>query len=118
MYKIENDSGWWLLKPQQVPFFCLSSSPTVYPVPSHISTLIFPGTRDLLHNQRLESSSSSSWYKLNAETRIPVKICVGDTAEKKILDSIGQDDISKVNDNLDQGEHPRNIKRKKEKAHK
>ena len=38
----------------------------------------------------VDHKSYRIWYKLNAETRISVKTCVGDTAEKKILDSIGQ----------------------------
>ena len=39
---------------------------------------------------KVDNKSYRIWYKLNANTRISVRTSVGETAEKGILDSIGQ----------------------------
>ena len=39
---------------------------------------------------KIDNKSYRIWYKLNAETRISVRTSVGDSAEKCIVDSIGQ----------------------------
>ena len=39
---------------------------------------------------KVDNKSYRIWYKLNADTRISVRTSVGDTAEKSIIDSIGQ----------------------------